>query len=198
MEMGGSDFISPSMAFFASWEIKFGNVFFFLTASLSSSDYWLFFLFLTFVSLLFQRLFLREWLNLRCGRGCGHDLKFQDSNRFQGRVVKSQENLSSYTFAHDDWRKVFWNIRTGGCPIGNLSGVQFWTWTWTWAWGWKIKELMLFLFHVRSRWKKKNGKNCFFSFFPDQKINLIFFSFFFFFWGNKNAIQEFWTQPQNK
>ena len=75
MEMGGSDFISPSMAFFASWEIKFGNVFFFLTASLSSSDYWLFFLFLTFVSLLFQRLFLREWLNLRCGRGCGHDMK---------------------------------------------------------------------------------------------------------------------------
>jgi len=26
--------------------------------------------------------------------------------------------------------------------------------------------------------KKKNGKNCFFSFFPDQKINLIFFFLF--------------------
>ena len=49
--------------------------FFFITASLSSSDYWLFFVF-CFLFLFTFFVSLSSWMvDLRCGRGCDHDLK---------------------------------------------------------------------------------------------------------------------------
>jgi len=180
MEMGGSDFISPSMAFFASWEIKFGNVFFFLTASLSSSDYWLFFLFLTFVSLLFQRLFLREWLNLRCGRGCGHDMKIP---RLQSIPRPgSQESGEPFQLHLCSWwleksileyqnrRMPNWQLEWG--PVLNLNldlGLRM-----------KNQRIDVVFVSCAFKVKKKKWKKLFFFFLSWSKNQFNFFFFFLF------------------